>query len=105
MWDYIDNLCLPGRRIYCVSQCASDMLTLTRFWDEVESGRFSVLETAPGAVDPKTGTAGKAKTWVGKLVFSDKVNIITARKNGATLIFVSLSNYVNTSIRDRKSVV
>ena len=99
LWDYIANLSLPGRRIYCVSQCASDMLTLTRFWDEVEQGRFSVLETSPGVVNPKTGTLGKAKTWVGKLVFSDKVNIITARKNGATLIFVSLSNYVNTSIR------
>lgn len=96
--SYLQNLCQSGRKIYIVSQCASDMLTVTGFWVQVSKGKYQVVGADRTQPEQSHRPNKDKRVWVGKLVLSGKTDIVSCRCNGGTIVFVSLTNYVDAPI-------
>lgn len=97
VWDWFESHCRERGRLYVVSPCASDFLTLMRFWDQCETKRFELYRQGKPPRRSATGSSTPCKRWCGRLVLRGTPDIVTSRATNGSLTFVSLSNFSHSA--------
>lgn len=99
-WDYVLHLCQKGWKPRVIAPNGSQLLTLTSFWQHVESGAFRVLDDQ-GEIAKRGKNAGKSKRpWMGRLVLKGTPTIVSARTaGGGGVTILSATNYADVPSR------
>lgn len=92
-WTWIESQAVGRRRVYVISPTASDMLTLTGFWDHATDGRFKLLWQPDDDQGDDLPAGKERKPTVGRLVMAGRPDIIDCRSGGGSLTFLSARNY------------
>lgn len=94
LWECLDGLAAPGRRVYVVAGRASDALTVLGWWDRVAAGEVQLRFRSR----TKSGSPGKVKSH--PLVMQGRPDIVGYSLRGRSFRWVSVTNWADVSLAD-----
>jgi hypothetical protein len=100
VWDAVDAVGAPGRRVYVVAPRASDLLTLLRFWERVEKGEVTVWDEVARRRAGKSPTKPATGRRRHPIVLHGRPDIVGYTRNAASYRWVSVTNWADLGIRD-----
>lgn len=102
-WQWVMAHCYPRCRTWIVAPSASDLLTLTGWWDRVDDGEWQVFRRAGTESGELDADGQPVKPWVGRLVLRGTPDIVTARRGDASVCAVSWANYTDAGFSELAS--
>ena len=99
-WRWVTDHCYPRCRTWIIAPSASDLLTLTGWWDRVDDGEWQVFRRDGRSTGELDGEGRPVKPWVGRLVLRGTPDIVTARRGEASVCAVSWANYSDAGFDD-----